>query len=117
MGRLRPVKRISRWLAYLVMFLVVAFGVLFSFQNTAKVPLDLLAFQFAEQSVSLWVLSAFALGGLIGVAISTLAILRLKSEQLLLQRKLDRQQKELAALRMPDLTSVEKTKALSTSIQ
>ena len=96
---------LKRWLAYLLMALVVAFGVLFSVQNTALVPLDLLIIQLPEQRVALWVLLAFAIGGVTGMLISSSAILQLKSQSLLLQRKLDKHHKELTKLRGPALRS------------
>ena len=96
---------LKRWLAYLLLLVVLAFGVLFSVQNTVAVPLDLLLFQLPEQRLALWVLLAFALGGVVGMLISTTAILQLKSQSLLLQRKLDKHQKELSRTRGTALRS------------
>jgi putative membrane protein len=74
---------------------VVVFGALFSVQNGSAVPLDLLVFQFSERSMAFWLLSAFAVGGLLGVAVSMLAIMRLKSSQLALRRQLGKHDKQL----------------------
>ena len=41
-------------------------------------------------------------GGLVGLLVSSAAIIRLKSQSLLLQRKLDRREKELSNLRTSD---------------
>lgn len=92
-----------RLLAFLLILLVLIFGVLFSIQNTATAPLDLLLFQLPEQRVALWILLAFALGGVTGVLISTIAIVQLKSHSLLLQRKLDKSRKELSGSQSAEL--------------
>lgn len=92
----------KRLLAFLLLVLVLAFGVLFTVQNTDKTPLDLLLVQLPEQRVSLWVLLAFALGGLAGLLISSAALIRLKSRNLLLQRRLDKHDKALLKLRSDD---------------
>ena len=94
---------LKRWLAYLALVVVLAFGMLFAVQNTQKAPLDLLLIQLPEQRVALWVLLAFAIGGVAGLMISSAAMIRLKSRTLLLQRKIDRQTKELDSLRTADL--------------
>ena len=94
---------IRRWLGYTVLLLVLAFGVLFAIQNTATVPLDLLLVRLPEQSIALWVLLAFALGGVAGLLVSSVALVRLKSRLLLLQRRLEKQGRELDHLRTTDL--------------
>ncbi len=98
-------KLLNRWLAYFVILIVLIIGVFFSFQNDAQVPLDLLVIQLSEQRVSLWILLAFAVGGIIGMLISSLTVVRLRSRSLRLQRKLDKQNKELNALRTADMRS------------
>ena len=87
---------IKHLLVIILLLIVVAFGVLFSIQNNATAPLDLLLIQLPEQRVSLWVLLAFIVGGSVGVLMSGAAIVRLKSRVLLLQRKLDKYTKELS---------------------
>ena len=77
--------------------------ILFSIQNTATAPLDLLVIQFSEQRVALWVLAAFGLGGFIGMGISLLSVVRLKSDILLLSRKVKKRDAELEKLRSSDL--------------
>lgn len=94
---------LKRALGYVLLLLVLAFGVFFSIQNTARAPLDLLIWQFPEQRVALWVLLAFAAGGITGLVVSIVALLRLKSRSLLLQRRLDKQTKELEQLRSSHL--------------
>lgn len=98
---MRPMKRL---LVLILLVCVLLFGVLFSIQNTDTVALDLLLIQLPEQRVALWVLLAFALGGIVGVLVSAVAILALKSQNLLLQRKLQKRQKELASLRTSEFS-------------
>lgn len=101
---------LKRWCGYILLLLVLAFGVLFSIQNTAPVPLDLLAVQLSEQSIALWVLLAFAAGGLLGLILGSLALLRLKGQVAVLKRRLDKTTRELDKVRTSDLRP-----ALSTS--
>jgi putative membrane protein len=96
---MRPVKRL---LVLIFLVCVLFFGVLFSIQNTDQIALDLLLVQLPEQRLSLWVLLSFALGGVVGMLISAAAILTLKSQNLVLQRKLQKLQKELGSLRTSD---------------
>ena len=92
-----------RWLArilvIIILLAVLAFGLFFSIQNDAVAPLDLLFVRFAEQRVALWLMLAFAFGGLMGMAVSLVALWRLKSQQLMLKRQLSSSQKELNKLR------------------
>ena len=44
-----------------------AVGVLFALQNETPVALDMLVYTFEPRSLALWVLSAFAIGGLVGM--------------------------------------------------
>ncbi len=104
------VRSLQRLLVACLLVVVLAFGVLFSIQNTDKAALDLLIIQLPEQRVSLWVLLAFAVGGIVGLLVSSAAIIRLKSQTLLMQRKLDRRDKELASLRTADFRAPITTK-------
>lgn len=83
----------------LVAFAMAGIGVLFALQNEVRVPLDLLFYQFAPRSLALWVLSAFALGGLCGVLMSSVVSLRLRTRMHLLNRQLTRAQSEAERLR------------------
>jgi putative membrane protein len=78
---------------------VLVYGVLFSVQNTAQVPLDLLFLQLPEMRLALWIVLAFMVGGLIGIAVSTVGLIRLKSDLVSMRRKLKRSEKELNTLR------------------
>ena len=106
---------IKRLMIAVLLLLVLAFGVLFSVQNTATAPLDLLLIQLSERSVTLWVFSAFALGGVLGMLVSMLALVRLKSALLMMQRKLKKSELELGKLRTSDLRTRPKTLAARAS--
>jgi putative membrane protein len=73
-------KLIRILLTLAVVLTMIAAGVLFSLQNTAPVPLDLLVHRFEPQSVSLWVLGALALGGLLGILASSFIQWRLRGK-------------------------------------
>ncbi len=97
---------IKRLLIAVVLLLVLVFGVLFSLQNTATVPLDLLVVQFSEARITFWIIWAFIIGGLLGVLISSAVSLRLKSQLLMAQRKLKKKDSELSKLRNSELRTV-----------
>jgi putative membrane protein len=90
---------LKRLIALVVVLAVFAFGVFFTLSNTQPVALDLYFIRLPEQYLALWVLSAFAVGGLIGMAISSVAVFKLRASRASLRRKLERRDKELAGLR------------------
>lgn len=85
---------LKRLVLIALLLLVLVFGVLFSVQNDTPVPLDLLLLQLPAQRLALWVLLAFAFGGVVGIAISLVAIVQLKSSKALLKRKLSKLEQE-----------------------
>lgn len=94
---LKWIKRLS---ALALLLAVLVFGVFFTLQNTQPIALDLLFIVLPEQYLALWVLSAFAVGGVVGVIVSSLAIVQLRGRQLSLKRQIQRQEKELDTLRV-----------------
>lgn len=78
---------------------MAAVGVLFALQNPQPVPLDILVMQLPARSVALWVLSALAIGGILGMALSFLAVLRLRARLASLRRQLAKSQTEVDRLR------------------
>jgi putative membrane protein len=92
-----------RWLrrlvAIIVLLLVLAFGLLFSLQNTAPVPLDLLVAQLNARPLAVWLLLAFAVGGLLGVLVGSAALIRLQTSRFRLRRRLETCEKELSELK------------------
>ena len=70
---------------------VLAVGVLFAIENTATVPLNLLVLHFEDRSIALWVLLAFALGGVLGILANIGIVWRLRARLLRSNRQLQRQ--------------------------
>ncbi|UTW14137.1 LapA family protein [Marinobacterium rhizophilum] len=72
-----------RWLKTLLLIilcLVILFvGILFTIHNTDKVTIDLILVQLPQASLSLWLIAAFVCGGVLGVLLSSVAILGLKT--------------------------------------
>jgi putative membrane protein len=94
---------VKRLFIVILLLLVLIFGVLFSLQNTATVPLDLLVIQFSEARITFWIIWAFIIGGVLGVLVSAVVILRLKSRLLIAQRQLKKRDLELNKLRNSEL--------------
>ncbi len=93
-----------RWLKRLVTLLilvaVLAAGLLFSLQNGTAVPVDLLIYQTVERPMAVWLLLAFALGGVIGLVVGSAALVRVQTSRLRLRRQLEACEKELAQLKV-----------------
>ena len=79
---------------FLIAVAMLALGAMFAVQNEATVPLDLLVIALPERSVALWVLLAFAVGGVLGMLTSLGVILRLRASLLAANRKLGKQSDE-----------------------
>lgn len=94
---------IIRFIMIAITLLVVCFGVFFAIQNTEQVSLDLLVVQLPEMRIAFWVLVAFALGGIVGMLVSSIAIVKLRGDLVLQRRKQDRSAKELDKLRTAGL--------------
>ncbi|MEZ5524751.1 MAG: lipopolysaccharide assembly protein LapA domain-containing protein [Pseudomonadales bacterium] len=91
------------WLKRIFILLVLAavflWGMLFTTENTAEVPLNLVFWQGPSTSVSLWVILAFAAGGVLGLGLSLLLLARLRAGMLRAERRAERAEKELSSLR------------------
>ena len=94
---MRWVKRI---MAGAAMLAVLAIGAAFAVQNGTPVSLDLLLIQLPPVRAATLLLSAFALGGLFGVGVGSVALLRLQAARRRMQRQLQRCEQELGQLRM-----------------
>lgn len=90
---------IRRALVVLLLVLVLVFGLLFSMQNAQTVPLDLLALQLRERPLAVWLLAAFALGGIAGLAAGSLALVKVQAHRYRLRRRLETCERELSELR------------------
>lgn len=90
---------IRRLLIGILLLLVLAFGLLFSLQNGQSVPLDLVAMRLSERPLAVWLLAAFVLGGLAGLAAGSLALITLQANRYRLRRRLDVCERELSELK------------------
>lgn len=92
-----------RWvktlLVALVLLAVMAYGVLFSIENSEPVALDLLFAQLPELRLSLWIFFAFALGGIGGLLAGSVSVIRARARHASVSRKLARAEKELDNIR------------------
>ena len=84
-------KLIRNLLYFLLAVAMLALGAMFAVQNEATVPLDLLVVALPERSVALWVLLAFAAGGVLGMLTSLGVILKLRTGLMAANRKLAKQ--------------------------
>lgn len=80
-----------------------AVGVLFALQNEAPVALDVLVYTFEPKSLALWILSAFALGGLVGMLLSSFILVRQRAALGSANRQLTRARAEVDKLRTAGL--------------
>ncbi|MEE4144544.1 MAG: LapA family protein [Halieaceae bacterium] len=92
-------KQLRTLFTVLVLLAGIALGVMFALQNKQAVPLDMLVFTFAPRSLALWVLVAFALGGLAGLLVSWFYLLRARAALGSSRRQLARTRAELEQLR------------------
>jgi putative membrane protein len=85
-----------RNLLVLVFIAGVAFvGAMFATANDTPVPLDMLIYTFEPKTLSLWVLGAFALGGVLGMLASSVILLRMRASLGSARRQLDKTRDEL----------------------
>ena len=96
-------KLLINLLYVIIVLATVAIGVLFSLQNSQLVPMDMLVYQFQPHSLALWVLSALALGGVLGIVTSWGIVLKLRASLRIARRQLQRSQQEVDALRTAGL--------------
>jgi len=91
--------RFVRFLIWLLLLLVFLASVIFSFFNTAPVPLSLGYTTLAPQPLSVWVIGAFVLGGLIGVLLGAGLFRHLRSrlEIKRLQKRVTELEQQLSA--------------------
>jgi lipopolysaccharide assembly protein A len=76
-----------------------AIGVLFALQNETPVALDVLVYTFEPRSLALWLLSAFAIGGLVGMLLSSFLLVRQRASLGSTNRQLTRARAEVDKLR------------------
>lgn len=92
-------KQLRNLVTVLVVLGTLAVGVLFALQNEVAVPLDLLVYTFNPRSLALWILLAFALGGVLGMFVSSVILVRTRAALGACKRQLNRAQEEVSKLR------------------
>ena len=92
-------KFLRNLLTVVIVLATVAVGVLFALQNKVPVPLDLLVYTFEPRSLALWVLAAFAVGGVLGMLISSVILVRMQASLATVKRQLARARAEADKLR------------------
>lgn len=100
-------KFLGTLLSILVVIAMLGLGMLFALQNKTPVPLDVLIYTFEPRSLALWVLLAFALGGMAGLLLSSVITLRQRAALASTRRQLARSRQELERQRAPGLSSSE----------
>jgi len=100
-------KQLRTLVTAIILLAGVARGVLFALQNPQPVPLDLLFFTFAPRSLALWLLVAFALGGLAGLLVSSFYMLRSRAALSSSRRQLASARSDLEQVRVKEPNSVE----------
>jgi putative membrane protein len=98
---------IYKLLALLLAVAMAGVGVLFALQNAQPVPLDILVMTLPPRSLALWVLGALAIGGILGLLLSSLAVLRLRARLLSARRQIASAQTDLDRLRSKGLVTRE----------
>jgi uncharacterized membrane protein YciS (DUF1049 family) len=92
-------KFLRKIITILIVLATTGVGVLFALQNKVPVPLDLLVYTFEPKSLALWVLAAFALGGLLGLLISSVIMVRMQASLGSSKRQLAKARTEVDKLR------------------
>jgi uncharacterized integral membrane protein len=98
---------LRKLLALALALAMAAVGVLFALQNAEPVPLDVLVMTLPPRSLALWVLGALAIGGLLGLLLSSIAVLRLRGRLMAARRQVANAQSELDRLRVTSLAARE----------
>ena len=96
-------KLLRNLLTIALVLAMAAVGVLFALQNEVPVPLDMLVYTFEPRSLALWVLSAFAIGGVLGMLLSSGILLRQRASLARANRQLQRTRSEVDTLRTAGL--------------
>ncbi len=96
-----------RFLKMIIVFLlsvvILMVGIMFTIHNTEKVSIDLVFLTLPEASLSLWLIAAFVLGGVLGFLLSSVAVVSLKARLMGSRRKVNATSKELDQLRTASL--------------
>lgn len=87
-------------LLILLLCLCILFvGIMFTVNNTGKVEIDLFVITLPQASLSLWLIAFFVCGGVLGVILSSMAVLSLKAKLSASARKVAGLSKQLEAMK------------------
>ena len=94
-------RKISSLLSGLFLILIFTASVTFTHFNSEPVSISVGAWQFPSQPISVWIIGAFVLGGLIGLlfGLEIFKNLKLRAENRYLKRQLDKAKKQVLQLR------------------
>jgi putative membrane protein len=89
-------KLLRNLLTALVVLVTLGVGVLFALQNKIPIPL---VYTFEPRSLALWILLAFALGGILGMVVSSVILVRTRASLGSCKRQLEKARVEVSRLR------------------
>ena len=92
-------KQLRKLLTVIVILAMLAVSVLFALQNEAPVPLDILVYTFEPQSLAVWGLVAFALGGVVGMIVSSVILVRTRASLSACRKQLDKAREDASKVR------------------
>lgn len=91
--------RLRKFLIGLVVILLIFFALVFSLNNQVQVSLNFLVFQTPAFGVAIWLISAFVVGGVLGVALTSLVAVRQSVARRQLARRLEKTERALEVQR------------------
>ena len=94
-------RKIRSLLSGLFLILVFTASVVFTYFNSQPISISVGAWQFPSQPISVWIIGAFVLGGLIGLlfGLGIFKNLKLRAKNRHLNRQLDKAKKQVLLLR------------------
>lgn len=109
-GLIPSMRQITQLLSGFFLLLVFAVSITFSYFNPTPIGLDIGLWQLSPQPVSVWVIGAFVLGGLLGLLLGLGIFRKLKSRAEIrrLNKALREAEIEVAQLRSNSLKNIKK---------
>ena len=97
----KVMRKISSLLSGLFLILVFTVSATFTYFNSDPISISVGAWQSPSQPISVWIIGAFVLGGLIGLlfGLEIFKNLKLRAENRYLNRQLDKVKKQVLQLR------------------
>ena len=99
-------KFLRKLVTVLVVLATLGVGVLFALQNKTPVPVDLVVYTFEPRSLALWILAAFAIGGILGMLACSALLVRQKASLGSARRQLAKSRAEVGRARENSGTQV-----------